>query len=291
VDREKIMKPHLSLTAMFLAGVFAGCAPEGTPQALVLQYNSVVSAKNSCVLRPASGAGQETRSVGMLDLLIAPNYLFFPALANKLATATEVSALTSEEGVLEPHLITLTGARVWYEIEGLQGQWDGSPTILPDEVFAPTSGVVEPSKFIAVIVEILPPAVVRALDGDTAFDNIYSGGYLIAHVVVEGRTLDGMKVRSNEFVYPIHVCRGCLLYWPFSNPLTCCDELKSDEMVCYPGQDEAFPCDIGCAMVEFDPRADAKQAMIKKETNTLAVTAGGGGEDDVIESDVEEDAL
>ncbi len=287
------MRRYLTISALLIAGVLAGCAPEGTPQALVIQFNSVVGAQNSCKLGVTSGGGaQATRSVGTLDLLFAPNYIFFPAVANMLFEAGETSDLGSEQGSLEPNGVTLTGARVWFEIEGLQGQWDGSPTILPDEIFAPTSGHIGPGKFGSVMVELIPAKVVNILDGDVAFDNIYSGGYLIAHIVMEGRTLDGDKVRSNEFVYPINVCRGCLLYWPFSDPSNCCDELKSDSIVCYPGQDEAIPCDIGCTMVEYASRSEAKMAMINKETNTLATTVEGGTEGDAVEGDVaEEDAL
>jgi len=289
-NREMTMRPYLSLTALAIAGVLAGCAPEGTPQALVIQYNTIVGAEKSCKIQ-GGGGGNEFRSVGALDLLFAPKYLFFPTVANELEKAKETSELDQKEGVLEPNGVVLTGARVWYEIAGLKGQWDGTPSILPDEVFAPTSGYIEPGKAVAVTVEILPAPVVRILDGDTAFDNLYSGGYLIAHVVMEGRTLDGAKIRSNEFVYPINVCRGCLLYWPFSNPENCCNELKTTDVVCFPGQDESIPCDIGCTMVQYDPRAEAKLAMIKKQTQTLSVAAEGD-EGDVVEGDAaEEDAL
>jgi hypothetical protein len=281
------MRRHLILTALFITGVFAGCAPEGTPQALVIQFNSVVGAEGSCKLQVSSGGSQVTRSTGTLDLLFAPNYVLFPSIVNKFSEASETTAFGAETGSLEPNGITFTGVRVWYEIEGLQGQWDGAETVLPDEIFSPTSGHVEAGKFTTIAVEILPAAVVNILDGDVAFDAIYSGGYLIAHVVLEGRTLDGDKVRSNEFVFPINVCRGCLLYWPFNNPEQCCETPVTDATVCYPGQDEAIPCDLGCSLVEYDLRADAKMAMIKKETATLA-TEGGG---DAMENDLaEEDA-
>ncbi|MFH1531129.1 MAG: hypothetical protein ABIK09_10415 [Pseudomonadota bacterium] len=287
------MRRQIILTALLIAGVLAGCAPEGTPQALILQFNSVVGAENSCKLQVASGGGaQATRSVGTLDLLFASNYMFFPAIANALLEAGETSGFGVEQGSLDPNGVTLTGARVWFEIEGLRGQWDGSETVLPDEIFSPTSGHISPGKFGTVAVELLSAAVVNILDADIAFDNIYSGGYLIAHVVIEGRTLDGEKVRSNEFVYPINVCRGCLLYWPFKDLSKCCEGLTSDDTVCYPGQDEAVPCDLGCTLVEYDPRAEAKASMILKETDTLSSTGGGGTGGDVMEADVaEEDTL
>jgi hypothetical protein len=287
------MRRHLILTTLFLAGVFAGCAPEGTPQALVIQFNSVVGAEGSCKLQVSSGGSQVTRSTGTLDLLFAPNYVMFPSVASKFSEASETTEFGAEQGSLEPNGITFTGVRVWYEIDGLQGQYDGTDTVIPDEIFTPTSGHVEAGKFTAIAVEILPASVVNILDNDVAFDNIYSGGYLIAHVVLEGRTLDGDKVRSNEFVFPINVCRGCLLYWPFQDASQCCDTLVTEETVCYPGQDEAIPCDLGCSLVEFDDRAEAKASMIKKESLTLAATGGGeGAEGDVEEGDVtEEDAL
>ena len=282
------MKRHLTMMALFIAGVLAGCAPEGTPQALIIQGNSVVGSTSSCKI-PSSGGGvlTEARSVGTLDLLFGSSYILFPSIANKLSEAQETSEAGSAQGALEPNGIVLTGARVWYEIEGLQGQWDGGETLLPDEIFAPTSGYLDPGGFATVALEILPAAVVTKLDGDTAFDNLYSGGYLIAHVVMEGRTLDGDKVRSNEFVFPIQVCRGCLLYWPFLDPSNCCDALKTDAIVCFPGQDEAIACDVGCTMVDYDPRYEAKLSMIKKESTSLGASgaSGNGVEDDVVEDD------
>jgi len=284
------MRRNIAIATLLIAGTFAGCAPEGTPQALIIQQNSSVGGETSC--KPPSGSSGPARSTGTLDLLFASRYMFFPGINNALTGAAETSELGTGQGALDPHGITLTGARVWFEIEGLLGQWDGSPTVLPDELFAPTSGHIAPSGNASISVELLSSTVVKILDGDVAFDNIYSGGYLIAHVVVEGRTLDGTKVRSNEFVFPINVCRGCLLYWPIKDPSKCCDGLTSETTVCFPGQDEAIPCDIGCAVVEYDPRAEAKMSMIMKETNTLSVSGGGGTGGDVVESDVfEEDAL
>jgi len=278
------------MTALLLTGALAGCAPEGTPQSLLLEGNSAVGAKASCAL--VASAGGETRSVGTLDLLFANSYLMFPVIRNSLPKASAVSLLEEGEGAAEPHGVVLTGARLWFEIDGLLGQWDGGETVLPDEIFVPTSGYMNPDGLIVVQVEALPASVVNLLDGDMVFDSIYTGGYLIVHIVIEGRKLDGTKVRSNELLYPINVCRGCLMYWPIE-PTTCCDAIVTETVVCFPGQDEAIPCDVGCAVVGFDERAAAKMAMIQQQTTSLAVLDEGGETDeDVSENDVaDEDAL
>ena len=280
------MRRHLTMTALLLTGVLAGCAPEGTPQALTLEGNSVVGAQVSCTVKASSGG--EIRSVGTLDLLFANSYLMFPIVSNRLPEASETSLLEAAEGAAEPHGVVLTGARLWFEIDGLLGQWDGGETILPDEIFAPTSGYMDPDGELVVQVEALPASVVDLLDGDMVFDSIYTGGYLIVHMVIEGRKIDGTKVRSNELLYPINVCRGCLMYWPIE-PTTCCDAVVTEAIVCFPGQDEAIPCDIGCSVVGFDERAAAKMAMIQKQTNNLSVLDEDGGTDgDVLENDVTE---
>ena len=281
--------------ALLLTGVLASCAPEGTPQALTLERNAMVGAKASCLVTPATSG--IFRSAGTLDLLFANSYQMFPMITNRLPEATETSLLDKQQGAMEPHGVVLTGARLWFEINGLMGQWDGGETILPDEIFVPTSGYMHPGDIATVQVEILPAALVDLLDGDMVFDSIYTGGYLIVHMVVEGRKLDGTKVRSNEFLYPINVCRGCLMYWPIE-PTTCCDAIVSDTIVCFPGQDESIPCDIGCAVIGLDERAAAKMAMIQQQTTSLSWVDDGGGtegdvlENDVLENDVEEgDAL
>ena len=281
------MRRHLTMTALLLAGVLAGCAPEGTPQTLLLTGNSAVSAQGGCKI--SASASGESRSVGTLDLLFANNYMMFPMVSNRLPMASAVSELGVTEGAVESHGVILTGARLWFEIDGLLGQWDGGETILPDEIFSPTSGYMDPGDGMVVQVEALPASVVNLLDGDMVFDSIYTGGYLIVHIVVEGRKIDGTKVRSNEFVYPINVCRGCRMYWPIE-PTTCCDTVVTEAVVCFPGQDEAIPCDIGCSVVGFNERVAAKMAMIQQQTTNLSVLEEGGGTDgDVLENDIEEE--
>lgn len=285
------MKRHFLLAALLVAGVLNGCAPEGNPLALVITGNAKVGSESSCVIQGGQGV---SRTTGTLDLLYATNYVFYPTVRSMLQNAEEVSELGVDTGSLDPNGIHLKGVRVWYEIEGLKGQWTtGETTKIPDEVFTPTFGFMMPGGSVTFGVEIIPREVVQALDGDTAFDALYSGGYLIAHVAVEGTTQDGRKIRSAELAYPIQVCRGCLLYWPVEDPGTCCDGISStDVIVCSPGQDEAIPCDVGCAMVEFDPRVAEKQAMIMKKSTTLAVTPDDGGDEgDVVESDVAEEDI
>ncbi|MBM4370188.1 MAG: hypothetical protein FJ098_00940 [Deltaproteobacteria bacterium] len=263
--------------------VMAGCAPEGNPEALVILGNAWV-AGGDC--RPGSGSSGAYRSIGTLDLLMSTNYFMFPYVANELPGTSEVTEIDPMEGGLDSSTVALTGARIWYEIDGLQGSFVGGPTELPDEVFSPTSGTVRGMTEAVVQIEAIPSSVIQLLDQDNAFDTLYSGGYLIVHIAFEGRKLDGTKVRSGEFVYPIQVCRGCLMYWPMDPEQCCADNIPTLGEICFPGQDEGVPCDVGCFLVQADERAEAKQAMIEKKTVSLnAAGQGGGTEDDVEEQD------
>jgi hypothetical protein len=53
------------------------------------------------------------------------------------------------------------------------------------------------------------------------------------HIVLAGTTADGTPVRSNEFVLPVELCRGCLLV-----PCEIGQVVRFEG--CHPGQDDGL---------------------------------------------------
>lgn len=83
-------------------------------------------------------------------------------------------------------------------------------------------------------------------------------GVYVARIRVFGDTLGGEEIESNEYVYPIHVCSGCLVDYPAEaseenlgpNIYLCRLQTESEtiaaDQVCRVGQDVRVPC-TACA--------------------------------------------
>lgn len=255
------MKKKIGLTLLLV--VLASCAPEGDPQVLAIAGAQLIDSKTQCRIK-ATGGAAEVKPMGVLDLLVTNKYYMAPVVINDLEPAGGGDASG-------PNGVTLKGAHVRYEISGLTGKHpDGTtdgPTKLP-KVFVPASGYVQAASQTTTLIELVPPEIGKILDEDTVFDQKYTSGKLIAHVVIEGFMNDGTVVRSNEFLFPIDVCRACLVYYPI--PMSkCCLGTQSDSAVlCFPGQDEGVSCDLACAMLDGAAREAQKKALLEGKITT-----------------------
>ncbi|MCC6806492.1 MAG: hypothetical protein IT381_03635 [Deltaproteobacteria bacterium] len=114
--------------------------------------------------------------------------------------------------------------------------------------FLPASAVITPGQIGFASADILPPSVSLATPSE-AF-NMSSSRFLqglsavgdrrtvIVHLQVIGHTVDNRRIESNELLYPIVLCVGCV---PFS--AACPPGKHPDEnTVCIPGQDEVPDC-------------------------------------------------
>lgn len=281
------MRTRYSLLAVVFVLVFQGCAPEGNPASLQILTNALVGLENACQMQ-AGAKVKITRPVGVMDLLMTNRYIMFPSIFNAMESSLTVSGQTAETGGLEMNSIVLSGARISYDIEGLLGGYDGSDTDLPSSVFSPTSGTLEPGDYSTVTLDVIPPYIGNILDKDLAFDTLNSAGTMIVHVSIEGRMLDGTKLQSNEFLFPITICRGCLLYYNVL-PTQCCRGIFEAPDACVPGQDSGVPCDVACILTMGMDREDKKIAMIMREIDSLADEVSFSAGEDVISEDVLQD--
>jgi len=276
----------------------SGCVVENDPEVMYIQSTRLLNRTQKCAIKGGGGSGQiEAIAVGTLDLLQSNRYLLFPELKNGLSPVETVTGGSPKSLQLESHNITITGAWVSYRMDGLLGNYqletdadnngipdilevdsdeDGKPDLkesdlrLPSKAFVPTSGLLEAGGTVSVALEAVPPWVGNLLDMDRAFDKAYSGGMLLATVVIQGYMADGTEVRSSEYHFPIRVCRGCLVLYD-APPASCCNHSTAPTSVpCFPGQDEASSCSVACAVLEGTDRADLKVLMVKREISDLS---------------------
>jgi len=242
----------------------------------VIQGNLVVSEKTRCVIQATGGSTFEARSIGVLDLLLGRRYYLFPVVTNNLPLEGAISGAKPANLTLEGNSVTLRGAWISYKLDGLKGHYgSGAATQLPKQ-FAPTMVTLAPGVVNGAQIEVVTPQIAMALDNDAAFNKLGSGGYMMLGIYLEGTTANGDVVRSEEFSFPIFVCRGCLASYDVV-PEDCCQFLKApDKFPCYPGQDERYSCLLGCwlNLLERPERFAEKAAMVSGYIQDLSTDLG-----------------
>ena len=270
---------RLACVSFLIASLLGGCVLDGDPGVFYISANQLVGRKTQCVIK-AGGRATEVLPIGVLDLLQSNRYLMFPLVESGLGTTANTTNLSPDKLQLDTNTIMLAGAYVHYEVDGLLGPFDapdddgdGLPdeeTAIPDEIFVPTSGTVKPGTPAVGMIEVIPPPVGDLLDRDVAFDEIFAAGYVVAYVSLLGFLQDGTEVRSGEFVFPVKVCRGCLVYWNLT-PEACCQAAAAPEnFPCFPGQDESSACQLACYGLYGMDREAAKKALLTGEITKLS---------------------
>jgi hypothetical protein len=186
---------------------------------------------------------------GSVDVGIAKSYQAVVTVVNQLLPKAKADELR-----LETARIQISGATVRVT------QADGT---LLDEYTNLTTGTVDPQLGSAAVeVVAISPLVMDAFRGKVAAgarDSLKklklcdrsASQIVTANIKVFGRTLGGQDIESNEFTYPISVCRGCLVDFTCAAGVRArCDGLpvSTDErcksVPCYIGQDRSTACQL-----------------------------------------------
>jgi hypothetical protein len=220
------------LLAVILA---AGCAP-GNPGLVIA---NVLAPGDSCVF----DVGGVTLGGGTLDVAgVQTSYVAQVRLLNQL-----LNLGTSGSGgppMADPNLINLVEA----EIELQDGQGGTIPTPGPNPFagiatgFSPSSTGSTVGEGVGTI-EIIPAGYGAALRGSGITR-------VIAVIRAVGVTTGGAELVSNEFIFPIDICEGCL----FACVLDRMGEPQC-EPACRAGQDELTISCFATAPTDTDPVA------------------------------------
>jgi hypothetical protein len=201
---------------------------------------------SSCVAKPERGATM--RAAGTLDTAIAGTSGYRAALmvGSQLTTRGSREQLRTETArlVLEGAEVTLT---------------DSSDALLPLPInpFSTVgTGFVDPAAGTepglgAIFVDVIPASISQAVSAALP----QGDGIVIAKIRVFGTTLGNQAVESGDFVYPIHVCNGCLVAYPVGTlqpgmgglpECTLVPATTTAVTACFLGQDMPVPCTV-CA--------------------------------------------
>lgn len=227
----------LAVGAVALA-LLAGACTDRSPQVLFIQANQAVDRASSCLARAGGGV---TRPIGWMDIGVTNRYILFPNVENSLPEIVNVTQTSESELRLENNTLQITGATIYYDLPAdLEQDLANEGVAVPQGQFVFTSGSLKPGEVGAMIIEAVPPLVGEVFRRSTILAERYATTQILVRVTVEGVMLDGDTINSNEFVYPLNICNGCLVFFPVPD----CTVLPEEEieLPCFPGQDEGLDC-------------------------------------------------
>lgn len=185
-------------------------------------------------------------SGGTLDLLLRPSYRAALLVGSHLTQRGSRDQLRTETARL-----SLQGATVTLtNFAGALLPINPNPYSTLGTGFVHPGNGVEPG-YGPIFVDLVPPGL--SIPDQT----------IVAKIRVFGTTLGGFELESNEYTFPITICRGCLISYPVSSADTTqgsqanyrCRQVsaageETELSACFPGQDAEVPCDYCSA---FNP--------------------------------------
>lgn len=236
--------------ALVSALLLPACA-EDVP-GIYIRGNRVIDS-DDCQAAPALATSGATRVSGVLDTYIANRYFLTLAYENTLVPANSYGFESGggdglEASPWEPNRVNLTKIEV--SIDGPPGL--GVP--LP-KVEHRISGDVEPLSTGILLFNVLEGDDIERIRQSPL---LQQNGYvdLQLRIRIEGRTVAGRKIGSNEFSYPLRVCVGCGVNFPPESLDTTavrqpnCRNIEGYTPTgleqCYAGQDDATDCRLVC---------------------------------------------
>jgi hypothetical protein len=186
---------------------------------------------------------------GILDVAFSRSYYAELLVGNQL-----IQRASPEQGRTETNRIVIQGAIITVT--------DVTGANLHDPFTRSTAGTVDPSLgsqpgYLAMSVQLLDHGIVDGIANSMGIRG--DPVRLLVHIKVFGNTLGGDHVESNDFQFPVDLCRGCLVNFSAINPLTndctpgATGAATSTFAPCNPGQDQSIPCSLCYKQAECIP--------------------------------------
>jgi len=244
-----------------LCGLFVSC-PTNHPTSLVLLESMAMSRQSQCTIQ-ASGKLQYIKPFGILDLAVTNHYYLFPHILNNMTKSMNISQTTTQDLGVESNFINILGATVRLEIpmdiykKATPKQKAVLYTAMTDGYFVPASGGLQPEQDGTSELEVIRPDVGKVLR--SIFKTIAApdpcatpSAEVYVYVKMEAVvTFTGRRLTSNEYMFPIRLCWGCLVKYIVEDPKNTDIVPQGNSAPCLPGQDETMSKLI-CILVSLD---------------------------------------
>ncbi|MEE2645209.1 MAG: hypothetical protein VYD19_09780 [Myxococcota bacterium] len=242
--------PHLLLASLSLT--LSGCVAEEVSMELVgvRKFDPV-----TCQVEFNK---DEYVALGLMDLVVAQNYVANLEVRNRLEDNVALNNQTNSDGRVNTNNVTLQEVELSYrDVEGVGLELEPQRIV---EIGQQLSS--ESDAKLAIGIELITPAMATALiENQELFFNDAGTALARRSVKVEvslqvrGVTFDGGEVESNRLNFPLSICTGCLISFPpellrDEGGQTVCQIRTSEgenEDLCAPilGRDgNAVPCDL-----------------------------------------------
>jgi hypothetical protein len=209
-------------------------------------------------------------TTGLLDVAVLRSYDAVVLVGNQL-----IARASPEQGRTETNRVVIQGAII--------SVTDASGASLHDPFTRSAAATVDPSQgtqpgYTAIGVELLDHGIIDGIANSLSIrgDPVRS----LIHVKMFGNTLGGDHVETNDFQFPVDLCRGCLVLFDAVSPSTgtCAPAAASGSSStkftpCRLGQDQPFSCSYCYTQPECIP----PPGSIFPSTDGGSTDAGGGG--------------
>lgn len=199
---------------------------------IYIQVQKVVPVDPETCL-PDSSDQAPSISRGTLDLILTNQYTLNLAVINIMQNPLIVNGLEAEDGYVNTTDVNLTNAIVRYvDVDDIGLGFDPELNV-PLSGLLPSGSEQSVSQQITVITE----SMANNLRDSGLFDGRNSAGRiapvktsftLSVNVKLQGKTLDGKRVESNEISFPIDLCTGCRV--STQGRADTCDMVTDDEL-------------------------------------------------------------
>lgn len=251
-----------AILAVGAPALLSACA-EDTPEIFIVA-NQVFS--DDCEPPLPGSSASVYRNRGVLDLFVTDSYVMIPRVESTLVGSDEVSfGAAGGEGLngasWEANHILLRRAVVRFDAPDALG------VPLPRELEIELSGAISPGQSATIEMQAITPSLGTTLANSRLLREARTSLTIDLRVKFFGVTSAGREVDSNEFIYPVELCYGCLMNFPpeaideeHAVQPNCrnIDELAEDasETLCLTGQDEPVDCRIVCPIVTSTVNGD-----------------------------------
>jgi len=172
-----------------------------------------------CLLQSASITGSTNAlGEGAVDLAVTTNYTVYPRVTNNMLDVTTVNGFVDRDGRIDTHDVVLKEAVISYETEDA-----ALLANIANPFRQPISGTIPVDGSAVVGLTVLPPKTLEELRSSQQFlffdvngnvQPVRTSIQILMRIRLEGETLDGTEVKTNEFVFPVRVCNGCRIVYP-----------------------------------------------------------------------------
>ncbi len=241
------MSKNSPLAAASIAALaLAGCVPAGASQFVYILGNSVV--QPDCSFNASENG--PFRSRGTVDLVLAGQYSFAASVFNGMPETIKLQDRKINDPRIEANVVQIESGTIKYEYA--EGFDDLAATASSHTAFVGLT--LRPQAVGGLSLPLLHPDLALAFFDKLAErdpDNPAPSVQLVTKITLKGTMLDGTPFDTDEFIYPITVCKGCLLFFPTEAKLgagnpNCRNEENPPTLNerCQLGQDKSVDCRI-----------------------------------------------